>query len=411
MGNDSRSAWAHEAAAKVTPVVNRRRFLQMAGRSVGTMALGGVLVACADEPDAASGGTAGPTEDAGTDAPLGDDGAVDVATGAPTELEGQILTVRSTDVSWLWAPYLVADHQGFFAEEGLDQEGQPTGEGEVAGLVVSGNAEMIVGSPVGPMKTTVAGQPLISFAAMVTTYASNIVITGEAFQAAGLSDDSTVEERAAALRGLRIATTGAGAGPDLLVRYVASELGGLDPERDLTLTPIQGGGGPMLAAIENGQLDGFCLSSPTSDQGVTNFGMRYLFNMAEDPIRELENYLYIVASCTPEYLASNEAHVLAYCRALQRALNFIQEEPEAFKDVMRELFEGVEPEVFEAGFEGNRDIYGDTIVITQEQFEQAKEFLVVAFEVQDQPSGPAAALEFDDVMNSELAQRAVDQLS
>lgn len=384
---------AASAPRRAGPIASRRSFLQLAGGTVGTLALGGLTTACADGNGAA--------ESPDTQAASGS------ATG---KLEGSILTVRSTDVSWLWAPYLVADNQGFFADEGLDQTGQPTGEGEVAGIVLSGNAEMIVGSPVGPMKATAAGQALISFAAMVTTYASNIVISGPAYEAAGLTDDSSVEERAMALKGLSIATTGAGAGPDLLVRYVASELGGLDPASDLTLTPIQGGGGPMLAAVETGQLDGFCLSSPTSDQGVQNFGMKYLFNMAENPIENLEDYLYIVASCTPQYLQENEAHVLAYCRALQRALDFIQEEPDAFKEVMRELFEGVEPEIFEAGFEGNKDIYAKTIVISDDQFEKARDFLVEAYRVQDQPTGPAEDLSFDDVMNKELAERAVEEL-
>lgn len=388
-----------EATETERNLVSRRQVLRFGGGVVGTIALGGFLAACRD----GNGGIATEPTGGGTETAGG-------ATGAQ-QLEGSVLTVRSTDVSWLWAPFLVAEAQGFFSDEGLDQEGQPTGQGEVAGMVVSGDAEAIVGSPIGPMKTTLAGQPLISFASMVTTYASNIVITGEAFEAAGLTEDSSLEERGAALEGLRIATTGAGAGPDLLVRYCASEFGGLDPSSDVTLTPVQGGGGAMLAAVENGQIDGFCLSSPTSDAGVQQFGMRYLFNMAEDPIEDLVGYLYIVASTTPQYLEENEEHVLAYCRALQRSLNFIRDEPDAFKEVMRGLFgDEVDPEVFEAGFEGNRNIYGDTIVISENQFEKNKEFLIREFEVNDEPTGPVEALAFDDVMNNELAQRAVEQL-
>ena len=383
----------------------RRDFIRLGGAVLGATSLGGFLAACAsDSGSGSASGTA--TASAASDPASPVEGSETAAT-----LEGQVRTVRSSEVSWLWAPFLVAEQAGFFADEGLDQAGEAIGQGEVAGLVVGGDAEMIVGSPVGPMKATLAGQTLTTFAAMVTTYASNIVITGEAFDAAGLTDESTNEERAAALNGLRMATTGPGAGPDLLIRYVASELGGLDPENDVTLVPVQGGGGPILAAVENGQVDGFCLSSPTSDQGTTDFGMRYLFNMAEDPIEELVNYLYIVASCRPDYLESNRDHVLAYCRALQRALILIEEEPEEFRSIMEGLFEGVDPEIFEVGFEANKGIYGSSIVPTQEQFEQAKEFLVLSFEVQNQDSSGAQALEFDDAFNAEVATEAMAQVN
>lgn len=384
--------------------VSRRQLLRLGGGAIGAVTLGGFLSACGD------GGGSGAAGDGATETETASNG--NGQTEAAQQLQGSMLTVRSTDVSWLWAPFLVAEHQGFFADEGLDQEGQPTGQGEVAGMVVSGDAQAIVGSPIGPMKTTVAGQPLTSFAAMVTTYASNIVITGDAYEAAGLSENSSIEERARALEGLRMATTGAGAGPDLLLRYVASELGGLDPNSDLVLTPVQGGGGPMLAAVENGQVDGFCLSSPTSDTGVQQFGMRYLFNMAENPIPELEGYLYIVASATPQYIQENPDHIRAYCRALQRSLNFIRDEPEEFKNVMLELFgDDVDPEVFEAGFEGNKNIYGDSIVITEPQFEQNKEFLMREFEVNNEPTDAVEALEFGDVMNNEIAQQAYDEVN
>lgn len=391
---------------------SRRDFIRLGGVVLGATSLSGFLTACAAENAEESVATAAP---APTSTPTESTTPVGTPASTPSEgavtLEGTARTVRSTDVSWLWAPYLVAEQVGFFEEEGLDQSGQAIGQGEVAGLVVGGDAEFIIGSPVGPMKTTLAGQPLTTFAAMVTTYASNIVITGEAFEAAGLTDSSSNEERGAALQGLRMATTGPGAGPDLLIRFVASELGGLDPESDVTLVPVQGGGGPILAAVENGQVDGFCLSSPTSDQGVNDFGMRYLFNMAEDPIPELVDYLYIVASCRPDYLESNRDHVLAYCRALQRSLQFIAEQPQEFRSVMEELFEGVAPEIFDAGFEANKSIYGSSIVPTQAQFEQVKQFLALSFEVQNQDPSAAEALTFDEVFNADIATEALDAVN
>src|SRR5690606_17260482 len=154
------------------------------------------------------------------------------SSGGGSGSSAPVTTVRSTNVSWLWAPYLYAVEKGYFKDEGLNERGNASGDGEPAGIVASGQSEFLVGAPAGPMKSTLAGQPLTMFAGLVTTYASNIVIKESALQRAGVTDSSSNEEKARALEGLRIATTGAGAGPDLLVRYVSSELGGLNPDRD-----------------------------------------------------------------------------------------------------------------------------------------------------------------------------------
>lgn len=361
---------------------DRRGFFRLGG-AAGLVVVGGsALVACAEKP----GGSAA----AGGSAP--------------------VTTVRSTNVSWLWAPYLYAVEKGYFADEGVNEQGNASGDGEPAGIVASGQSEFLVGAPAGPLKSTLAGQPLTMFAGLVTTYASNIVITDEAAERAGLSAGASNEEKAQALRGMRIATTGAGAGPDLLVRYVATELGGLNPDSDLNLVPVQGGEGPILAAVQNNAVDGFCLSSPASDTGIANFGMQYLFDMSTDPIPALVDNLYIAMSARPQTLEERPEEVEGYTRALQRSLVSIHEDPEDFKNVMRALFEGIDPEIFERGFEANAGIYGTSVVITEPQFNQSLDFLRLALEAQGSDPTAADNLTFAEVVNTEYAEKAVTEI-
>ncbi|MGV9802967.1 ABC transporter substrate-binding protein [Mycobacterium sp. NPDC003449] len=360
-----------------------RRGLFRLGGAAGLMMAGGAAIAgCAEKPGGA-GGAGGSTP---------------------------VTTVRSTNVSWLWAPYLYAAEKGYFGEEGVDERGNASGDGEPAGIVASGQSEFLIGAPAGPLKSTLAGQPLTLFAGLVTTYASNIVITDEAASKAGLTPGSGNDEKAAALRGLRIATTGPGAGPDLLVRYVATEIGGLNPDRDLNLVPVQGGEGPILAAVQNNAVDGFCLSSPASDTGIARFGMQYLFDMSTDPIDELVDNLYIALSARPQTFEERPQEVTGYCRALQRSLVSIKDDPEDFKAVMKGLFEGIEPEIFELGFAANAGIYGSSIEITEPQFDQAVDFLRLALEAQGSSSGAADQLSFGDVVNTEFAKKAVTEI-
>lgn len=361
--------------------VDRRGFLRIGGAAGLVLAGGSALAACGS---GSSGGGSG--------------------SSAP------VTTVRSTNVSWLWAPYLYAVEKGYFKDEGLNERGNASGDGEPAGIVASGQSEFLVGAPAGPMKSTLAGQPLTMFAGLVTTYASNIVIKESALQRAGVTDSSSNEEKARALEGLRIATTGAGAGPDLLVRYVSSELGGLNPDRDVRLVPVQGGEAAILAAVENDAVDGFCLSSPASDTGISRFGMEYLFDMSKDPIDELVGYLYIVMSARPQTLEERPDDVTAYCRALQRSLVGIKSDPDDFKGVMKGLFEGIDPKIFELGFEANKNIYGDSIEITEGQYDQAVDFLRLALDAQGSNPADADRLTFGGAVNTEFARKAVDEI-
>lgn len=320
--------------------------------------------------------------------------------------EGTATAVRSTTVSWLWGTHLIAGKRGYFAERGIEMDDVATQSGQNEPILLSGEADFLLSAPTGPIRATLAGQRIILISAFVSTYASNVVISSEAFERVGMSDDDAAEVRASKLRGLRMATTGVGAAPDLLLRYIG-DLGGLDPDRDMVLTPVQGGGPSMLAAVEAGQVDGFCLSSPTSDQGVADLGMRYVFNMSEDPIPGLVDYPYIVTGVTPALLDSQPEKAVAYCEALQMASNYIQAEPDSFKADMLELFGDVDPDVFEVSFAANYPIYATSLVPTQSQFEQARDFTVLALENADAGDPDAArALEFDDVFDTSVAEQA-----
>ena len=319
---------------------------------------------------------------------------------------GSATAVRSTTVSWLWGTHLIAGKRGYFAEQGIDMDDVATQSGQNEPILLAGEADFLLSAPTGPIRATLAGQQIILISAFVSTYASNVVISGEAFERVGMSDDDSAEVKAAKLRGLRMATTGVGAAPDLLLRYIGV-LGGLDPDRDMVLTPVQGGGPSMLAAVEAGQIDGFCLSSPTSDQGVADLGMRYVFDMSQNPIPNLVGYPYIVTGVTPALLEREPEKAVAYCEALQKAANFIQAEPDAFKADMLELFGDVDPAVFEISFNANYPIYAKSLVPTQAQFEQARDFTVLALENADAGDPDAArALKFEDVFDPSIAEQA-----
>ena len=59
----------------------------------------------------------------------------------------------------------------------------------------------------------------------------------------------------------------------LIVEY------GVNTETNVELVPVCGGGAAMLAALKQGTIDRFALSSPTSDVAVRDVGAAYLIDI------------------------------------------------------------------------------------------------------------------------------------
>jgi NitT/TauT family transport system substrate-binding protein len=285
----------------------------------------------------------------------------------------QVSSLRSTSRSWLWGAEDFAIDGKHFERSGLKVAMAATERGVNHDALVGGAADILLGAPQQNMRVQILGQPVVIFAGMVNKFASNIVVRKSILDKLGVSESSPVEKRGAALKGLRLGTTGPGGAPDQLLRHFM-KVAGLDPNKDAKLVPIRGGVA-MIAAMEKDQIDGFCLSSPTSDQAIKRAGAAYLFNMAVNPPPGFEDFLYITASVTEATLKKKEAELVAYAKGIALALKAIHDDPKAFKAMARVWFKSMDDEMFEIAFRNNVGIYMKTPVPTQHHFNVNLKFM------------------------------------
>jgi NitT/TauT family transport system substrate-binding protein len=317
----------------------------------------------------------------------------------------QLSSLRATSRSWLWAAEDYATARGFFEQGGLRVTMAATERGVNQDALIAGATDILLGAPTQNMRIQIRRQPIRMIAGLVNKYASNIVVKREAAERAGVTEASPVAAKGAALRGLKLGTTGVGAGPDQLLRFVMRK-GGLAPDRDAQLVPIRGGGQAMLAALQQGQIDGFCLSSPTSDLATQRFGAVYLFNMTTNPPPELADYLYITAAVTERTIAEKGELLAAYCRGLALALRAIHAEPDAFREWSRGFLGGMEPALFEASFANNLGIYMRDPVPTPAQFALNMAFLKEELRLVNQPP-PPESFGFEDAWELRFVRQAM----
>jgi ABC-type nitrate/sulfonate/bicarbonate transport system substrate-binding protein len=322
----------------------------------------------------------------------------------------QVQTIRSTAKSWLWAPEDYARAAGLFTAAEVEVVSTASNRGGNAAALVGGGADIVTGDPGEMMHARAQGLPVKALMGTVRKYGSHVVLGRAELAEAGVDETASTAARIEALRGRRFGMTGLGSSTDSLLRWLAIE-GGMDPNGDTTLVPIQGGGPGMLAAVQQGLIDGFCLSSPTSDLAVQDRDCGYLFNMVTNPPDFFETFLNIIATVNERTLADPDRReaVVRYCHGIALALRAIAQEPEAFKRWAVGWFEGLPPGIFDRTFAINSQIYFTDPVPTPELFQKNVAFINRLQEAQRGDLLPPS-LDFGAMFDTSVVDDAVARL-
>ena len=281
-------------------------------------------------------------------------------------------------VGMLYLPIYVADVMGYFDENDIDADIRvfKAGGGAAMASVISGDTHVYPGTPASAMAASSQGSDVQIFAAIMTEYASNVVIQGDIARERGIDENSTVEERFAALEGLNIGVTGAGSGTHQLALYMLDQAG-LNPETDATVVFV-GGSRELLASFSLGRIDAFILSNPTSDTAIAEHDAFLLFDMAAGAIPDLAGYLYIVLNASDAWLSENPARTDALIRSINQAQVVMQDESrkaEVRDAVYNGFFDQFDKGLFDAAWDRVVQAYPTDPTLERQKLVEAIEFL------------------------------------
>lgn len=310
-------------------------------------------------------------------AALGAAGAASLLPGFARRARAQgtrkVVLTQSTD-GFLYVPIQVARARRYFEEEGIEPEVVVTGGGSKAiAAVVGGSAHVYVGNAASQVNALSKGQPLLSFAAVMTEFASNLVMQGDLARERGIGAASPVADKVAALKGLKVGITAPGSATDQILRYLLQKQG-IQPDRDVTVIPV-GGSGPMIAAFSQKRIDAFVLSSPTAETAVVKHGGVMLINFSRGEYEPIAGILYMSLIAKKDWLEQNSETAVAVCRALARAERLINEKPQEAKAAIGSFYEKTEPAVFDQAWESNVKAYPPTPVIAAAAMQKAIDFM------------------------------------
>ncbi|GAA1271953.1 ABC transporter substrate-binding protein [Pseudonocardia aurantiaca] len=238
------------------------------------------------------------------------------------------ITVTSLPSAFLAAMY-VADEQGIFQREGLDVEIVELQSGiDGVSAVVSGSAQYAdMGFDDLATLAAEGEESLVMVHNLVGRVTFALVMNPDVARERGVSRESPIEERYAALKGLRLGVTSPGAATDKYMRYYLRQAG-LDPDRDAEIIAI-GDGASLLAALETGQIDAYQLSPPTPYVAAAEGFGTLLIDGAAGDVPLFADFVYTGFAANRQWADQNPEPARAFSRALNVAMERVAADPAA----------------------------------------------------------------------------------
>lgn len=295
--------------------------------------------------------------------------------GAATAQDMKTVNVATSTRGMLYVPFYVADVMGYFKDEGLDVNIQTMKSSAIMAAVIGGDMDIYLGTASAALRANGQGTNIQIFGSVVTQYASNMVLQGDIAEKAGLTAESSMEDRLAVLKGLKIGVTGSGSGTHQLALYML-ERAGLDPDKDATVVFV-GGSREVLAAFERDRIDAFILSNPTSDTAIMRNDAFLLFDMAGGQVEDLNGYLYISMIANGDWLAEDPERSAAIIRAVGKALQAIHgDDADMVRDTVYDAYlNQFDREIFDSAWAAMTPAYPMSPEVSEAKMQQAVDYL------------------------------------
>lgn len=299
-----------------------------------------------------------------------------LATASVAQAQDNVRIAYSTG-SFAFMPFFATEALGFFDEAGVNVEMLQVGSGsKTMAAVAGGSADISIGSSGTILYARKEGLDLQIFATLVDQYSTNITLSAAWAEQHGVTEDSPLDVKLAALKGARIATSGPGGG-DHIIRYLA-KTAGLDPDRDMTIVHLGSDMGVYVAAIKEGRIDGFSLSEPAGNVAKKEAGAVIAFENSSGLIPELDGFPYIIAQARQGWLQENPETAKKVYLAFANAAKALTdgENTEAERDAVRAAFyPDIDPEIFAGIWASALPSIPESPITTPENIARVAEFL------------------------------------
>jgi NitT/TauT family transport system substrate-binding protein len=327
-----------------------------------------------------------------------------VALAMPALAQGKNkITVVMSSWDLLFWGVLAAQELGYYSELGLEVEMVRAGGGAKSlAAVAGGDAHFNIGAPASAFRARSKGSDVMMIAPAISQYTDNITMSDTWAKKNGLTPASTYEDKLKALKGMTLAVSSVGGGADQLVRFLAKQ-GGINPDRDITITAIPDGAN-MIAAMSRGRIDGFVIPPPTGEDAIRNHGAQPMFTTGRGEVKALDGFVYIGVIARESWLTKNPDIAVRFLKGQQRALNLIHDptKTNTARDAVRAKYhDRTNPEMFNLIWSSAEPSYPKTVEVNQSMIDRIVDF------VNETQNDPLDKAQMRSAWSNEYAARAL----
>jgi len=213
--------------------------------------------------------------------------------------------------------------------------------------MLSGSVEFSNSSLATIIRANIRGQKVLALGTALDGIMQELVLSTAAAKAAGVTETSTIQQKAAALKGKKITVDSPNTLPHAMVRYVARK-GGVDPERDVTFASMQPEA--AVAALKGGSVDAIAGGMPQTVQAVRQgLGILLASGVRGDfpELLPVSNNMIVTRPETCEKKPSLCEKLMA---GYAKAVAYMHEHPKESIEILKKRMPGMDAEVLAESF-------------------------------------------------------------
>jgi ABC-type nitrate/sulfonate/bicarbonate transport system substrate-binding protein len=268
----------------------------------------------------------------------------------------------------------IAEDAGFYKKEGLKVSTRTLVGVGSPNAVIAGSADFTIGTGPVFLRAAAAGQRMFAIANLIDRPLVELVLRKDVADAAGITEKTSVADRAKVLKGKTIAIQGVGSIVHAWERFVASR-GGLDIEKDVRIAPMDPPG--MLAAMETKSVDGFATSLPFTTESVVKGKAIMLASGARDA-PDLLPFAYGLLYTRADMCTKQRDKCVRMTNALAAANRFILEKPDEALELLKKRFDKMDQEVLAAAWKTVSQAHAKDMRVTVPGLEHSQQVSIEA---------------------------------
>ncbi len=299
--------------------------------------------------------------------------------------------------SLTFSPNYVAMAEGFWMRHGLDISlHNITGVGAM-NAVLAGSIDFSNSSGPVVIRANIRGAKVQGIGLLLNGLPLAITVPPGTLEKAGLTLKSPVAARAKLLKGKTVTVVSPNTIPHIYLRYFARK-GGLNPERDLTVTsmsPVEG-----LAALKNHTVQGYVQSAPWPQFSVKEGVGEYLTNPPSVDLPEFSPFAYNVVVTKTGFCDSKPGLCTKMMAGYADALTFMREHPDRAAADLQKVMPKVDPAVLKAALALIVQLTPETTKLSIPELTHAQDLMVAGHMIKELEK----LASFDGVYTNKYAQ-------